>query len=137
VGLAAPLDRGSLVPRDTQRRALLLRIRGFIDQRLGDPELSPGGIAAAHHISIRYLHKLFEAEGTTVAGWIRSLRLERCRRDVLNPALQARPVHAIAARWGIIDAQRFSRAFRATFGLPPAEYRRLHLGAAAGQPDAR
>ena len=137
VGLAGPLDRGAMVPPDTHRRVLLLRIRSFIDQRLGDPGLSPGMIAAAHYVSARYLHKLFEAEATTVAGWIRTRRLERCRRDLLDPALQARPVRAIAARWGLVDAQHFTRAFRAAYGLPPAEYRRLHLGPAAGRPGTR
>jgi AraC-like DNA-binding protein len=133
VGLAGPLDREPLVPRDSHRRVLVLRIRAFIDQRLGDPDLSPGLIAAAHYISTRYLHKLFEAEGTTVAGWIRTRRLECCRRDLLNPALRVRPAHAIAARWGLVDAQHFSRSFRSAYGLPPAEYRQRHLG----PPDAR
>jgi AraC-like DNA-binding protein len=32
-------------------------------------------------------------------------------------------VSAIAARWGLMDAAHFSRAFRAAYGLPPAEYR--------------
>jgi len=31
------------------------------------------------------LHKLFEAEGTSVCQWIRTSRLERCRRDLLDP----------------------------------------------------
>ena len=53
---------------ETHRRALLTRIQAFIQQRLGDPELSPGVIAAAHHISLRYLRKLFQEQGTTVAG---------------------------------------------------------------------
>jgi AraC-like DNA-binding protein len=126
VGLAGRLDLRALVPRDSHRRVLLLRIRALIDQRLGDPDLTPGLIADAHHISVRYLHKLFETEGTTVAGWIRARRLERCRRDLLDPALQARPVHAIAGCWGLVDAQHFSRAFRAAYGMPPAEYRRVH-----------
>jgi AraC-like DNA-binding protein len=136
VGLAGPLDRASMVPRDSHRRVLLLRVRAFIDQRLGDPELSPGLIAAAHYISTRYLHKLFAAEGTTVTGWVRARRLDRCRRDLLDPALQQRPVRAIAARWGLVDAQHFSRVFRAAYGLPPAEYRQLHLGQAS-RPDPR
>jgi len=96
---------------------------GFIDQRLADPELSPSAIAAAHHISLRYLHKLFEAQPTTVSGWIRQRRLERCRRDLLDPALGDWSVSAIAARWGLIDAAHFGRLFRAAYGLPPAEYR--------------
>ena len=81
-------------------------------------------IAAAHHISLRSLHQLFHDEGLTVAGWIRRRRLECCRRDLSDPALAARPVAAIAARWGFSSAGDFSRAFRAAHGLPPAEYRR-------------
>jgi AraC-like DNA-binding protein len=123
--LAHELD-GVALPPSTHQRALLTRIRALVDQRLGDPALAPGVIADAHHISVRYLHKLFEAEGTTVAGWIRARRLERCRRDLLDPALRARPVRAIGARWGLVDAQHFSRAFRAAYGMPPAEYRHLH-----------
>jgi AraC-like DNA-binding protein len=135
VGLAGPLERGSMVQPESRRRVLMLRIRAFIDQRLGDPGLSPAAIAAAHHISVRYLYKLFEAEGTTVAGWVRTRRLERCRRDLLDPAWQTRPVQAVAARWGLLDSQHFSRAFRTEYGLPPAEYRRRHLGRAVDQPE--
>jgi AraC-like DNA-binding protein len=127
VGLAAPLERGSMVPQDIHRRVLLLRIRAFIDQRLGDPDLSPGLIAAAHFISVRYLHKLFEGKGTTISGWIRARRLDRCRRDLLDPRLADRTVRAIGARWGLVDVQHFTRVFRAAYGLPPAAYRRLHL----------
>jgi AraC-like DNA-binding protein len=79
--------------------------------------------ATAHHISLRYLHKLFEGQPTTASGWIRQRRLERCRRDLLDPALGDRSVGAIAARWGLIDAAHFSRLFRAAYGLPPGEYR--------------
>jgi AraC-like DNA-binding protein len=82
-------------------------------------------IADAHFISLRYLHKLFEAEQTSVAEWIRRRRLERCRRDLLDPALRATPVGTIAARWGLHNPAHFSRLFRASYGVPPAEFRRL------------
>jgi len=131
VALAGRLDRHSTVPRDSRRRALLLRVRAFIDRRLDDPRLSPGEIAAAHFISVRQLHKLFEAEETTVAGWIRTRRLERFRHDLVDPAFQALSVGAIATRSGFIDAPHFTRAFRAAYGVPPAEYRRRHLAAVA------
>ena len=94
--------------------------------------MTPTTIAAAHHISLRYLHKLFEAQGTTVAGWIRRRRLDRCRVDLLDPAYRARPVSAIGARWGFPDASRFNRVFRAAHGVPPGEYR-LMAGVAADQ----
>jgi AraC-like DNA-binding protein len=122
-GLATRLDRASVISPESRQRALLLRVRAFIEEWLGDPELSPRSIAAAHYISIRYLHKLFEAEQTTVADWIRRRRLERCRRDLLDPAQRATPVGAIGLRWGFRDAAHFNRLFRAAYGLPPGECR--------------
>ena len=109
---------------EARRRALLTTVQAFIQQHLGDPGLTPGAIAAAHHISLRSLHQLFHDEGLTVAGWIRQRRLERCRRDLADPALASRSVAAIAASWGFTSAADFSRAFRAMHGMPPAEYRR-------------
>jgi AraC-like DNA-binding protein len=126
VALAASLDRQREIPHGTRRNALLTRIHAFVDERLADPGLSPATIAAAHHISVRYLHKLFESEHRTVAGLIRHRRLERCRRDLLDPAMADRPVAAVGARWGLPDPAHLSRAFRNEYGLPPLEYRRLH-----------
>ncbi|MGH3774727.1 MAG: helix-turn-helix domain-containing protein [Pseudonocardiaceae bacterium] len=51
---------------------------------------------------------------------------DRCRRDLLDPALADRPVSAIATRWGYPNAAHFSRAFRDAYGLPPREYRLAH-----------
>jgi AraC-like DNA-binding protein len=124
VALASRLDGPEQLPPDSRRRGLLLEIRAFIEQNLDDPDLTPRTVAEAHYVSIRYLHKLFETQETTVAEWIRHRRLERCRRDLLDPALRAFPVNAIAARWGLLNAAHFSRAFRAAYGAAPGEYRR-------------
>ena len=123
VGVAAQLDRETAVSVNARRRALLLECRGFIEEHLANVELSPTTVAAAHHISVRYLHRLFEQTGNGVAELIRRRRLDRCRRDLLDPDLGARPVAAIGARWGLRDGARFSRVFRREFGLPPAEFR--------------
>ena len=45
--LAARLDRRRQMPAESRRRALLLQVHAFIEERLGDPELSPGTVAAA------------------------------------------------------------------------------------------
>jgi AraC-like DNA-binding protein len=122
--LASALDAHSVVPPHTRRRALMTQIHAFIRENLGDPDLTPGAIAAAHHISLRYLNKLFHAEGHTVAGWIRRRRLEQCRRDLAEPHLAARPINAIAARWGFTNSAHFSQAFRGAYGISPREFRR-------------
>jgi AraC-like DNA-binding protein len=132
VALAGRLDRHGEVPDDVPRRALLLHVHAFVEDQLADPELTPGTVARSHHVSLRSLYKLFEGERTSVAGLIRQRRLERCRRDLLDPSLGDVPVSAIAARWGLTNAAHFSRAFRAAYGASPVEYRRLGDGARPG-----
>jgi AraC-like DNA-binding protein len=107
-------------------RALVQRIRSYIDRNLASTDLGPATIASAHFISTRHLHGLFQEQGVTVSTWIRTRRLEQCRRDLLDPMLADRPVAAIAARWGFVDAAHFSRAFKSAFGISPSEYRAAH-----------
>jgi AraC-like DNA-binding protein len=116
-------------PHAHSRAELLLRIRAYIDSHLGDPELTPTQIAAAHFVSKRYLHKLFEAEGVSVSRWIRERRLERCRRDLAEDQRREETVTRIGMRWGLMDAGHFSRLFRDAYGCTPTEYRREHLPA--------
>ncbi|MFT4233254.1 MAG: helix-turn-helix domain-containing protein [Leucobacter sp.] len=104
-------------------QVLLRKIREHIDARLSSPDLNPSQIAAAHHISTRHLHGLFRSQGITVSGYIRSHRLDRCRQDLMSPLFADKPVAAIAARYGFIDAAHFSRVFRAHFGMTPSEVR--------------
>jgi AraC-like DNA-binding protein len=104
-------------------RTLLMRITAYLEQRLPDPDLCPEQIAKTHHISTRYLSKLFAAEETTVMGWVREMRLKKCRDDLADPLLRDRPIAAIAARWGMLQPAHFSRAFRAQYGMSPREYR--------------
>jgi AraC-like DNA-binding protein len=108
---------------DSGRAGLLLRIQAYITHRLGDPSLDAPMIAAAHHISLRSLQRLFEGEGQTVTGWIRAQRLEHCRRDLANPILKQQPVRSVSAKWGLFDAAHFSRLFKAAYAFSPVEYR--------------
>ncbi|MFD1658775.1 helix-turn-helix domain-containing protein [Streptomyces caeni] len=107
-----------------RRAAQLHRIKSFIRSRLGEPELTPTAVAAAHHISPRALHYLFREDGRTVGQYIREQRLERCRAELTDPRAAGRSVAAIANRAGFCDPAAFSRAFKARYGMPPAEYRR-------------
>ncbi|MFC4530101.1 helix-turn-helix domain-containing protein [Sphaerisporangium dianthi] len=125
--LAAHLDARPAVPPDVHQRTLLLTVHAFIQRHLADERLSPAMVAAAHGISLRHLHRLFEQEDATVAGWIRAQRLERCRRDLADPALCDRTVHSVAARWGFATPPHFTRAFQSAYGMPPSAYRRLAL----------
>lgn len=127
LAVATRLDRVRSVPAESRQNAMLLRIQSFIGQHLGDPGLSPAMIAATHHISVRALHRLYEAEGQPIAASIRRQRLERCSQDLLDPSLRDCPVSAVGARWGFRDAAAFSRVFRSAYGVPPGEYRAAQL----------
>lgn len=125
--VAERVEMAGSVPVQSRERMLLLRVHAFVEEHLGDVDLAPDIVATAHHISVRRLHRLFETQQTTMAGLIRHRRLERCRKDLADPAQRALPVSAVAARWGLPDSAHFSRLFRGTYGLPPAEYRRTCL----------
>ncbi|MFI6740574.1 helix-turn-helix domain-containing protein [Nonomuraea sp. NPDC050451] len=122
---AAPRHGARPAP-ETGRESLRGRIRAHILEHLDDPDLTPATVAAAHYISTRSLHRLFQGQEYTVAEWIRVQRLDRCRRDLVDPSLRDRSIRAIANRWCLTSAPHFSRAFRAAYGLSPENYRRRH-----------
>lgn len=124
---------GAVLP-DVRHGDLVRRIHAYIDSHLGDPGLSPAVVAAAHHISLRYLHKLFEPEPHGVAALIRQRRLERCRDELLDPGRADRPVAGIAARWGFSSAAHFSRVFRDAYGMPPGAFRRAYRAPSTSSP---
>ncbi|MGW7412140.1 AraC-like ligand-binding domain-containing protein [Streptomyces sp. NPDC054863] len=115
------------LPPETRRQVLLAAIDTFIEDNLAEPRLTPETVAARHHISVRHLHQLFRHRPETVAARIRRRRLERCHQDLASPHLSAVPVYAIAARWGLASADRFSRSFRAMYGMAPGQHRSLAL----------
>ena len=104
-------------------RVLLTRLQAHIDRHLADPDLTPQAIAEANQISLRYLHKIFQSEGTTVWRWVQARRLEQCRRELARRDAASRTIAAVGRRWGFTSAAHFSRAFRAAYGMSPAEWR--------------
>ena len=103
---------------------LRAQIKEHIDARLADPDLAPATIAGEHYISRSYLYRLFEDEGESVWETIRTRRLERARRDLVDRSLSDESIHQIASRWGFVSKSHFSRAFRAAYGQSPSDLRR-------------
>ena len=89
----------------------------------GDALAAGTGLTRAVNISTRYLHKLFEADQHTVSLYIKGLRLDRARRDLLDPRLAGRPVSAIAYACGFGDLSGFNRAFKQAYAVSPRELR--------------
>lgn len=122
-GLAHQLESLSSVAPETRENVLFWSVRRFIDEHLADPALTTRTIAEAYDVAPRTLQRLFQREDMSVVDHIRSRRLERCRRDLLDPTQRTRPVSAIAQRWGFRDESHFNRRFRERYGVPPGTYR--------------
>ncbi len=103
---AAPLDAPLLA----------VTVQRFIGDNLADPTLCPESVAAAHHISLRLLQKLFAAENDSPAAYIRRRRLKSARRLLLEGA----PVGRAAHLSGFRDPDTFGRAFKREFGTAPS-----------------
>lgn len=122
--VATHLRQGEMAA-DPLASTLPMRILEYVRTRLHDPDLSAEQIAAAHHISIRYLYKVLATRGISLAEWIRTHRLE-ASRHALTQQPRTTPIAAVARRHGFTDISSFSRAFRTEYGLTPSEWRERH-----------
>ncbi len=118
--LAACLGRRGEIQRPPE---LLAQITRYVESHLAEPTLTPVEIAAAMGISLRHLHRVFSATGNTLGDYVRALRLERCRADLLDPRISERSITEIAFFWGFSDAAHFSHAFRKQYGVSPRAFR--------------
>ncbi|GAB2859741.1 helix-turn-helix domain-containing protein [Actinocorallia aurea] len=123
--LVTTLIEARVAPAD-DTAALTRRIRDYVNLHLADRGLTPERVAAAHHISVRHLYKLFESEGLTIGRWIQQRRLEECGRELARRGRSAPGIAAVAHRWGFVNAAHFSRTFRGAYGMSPSAWRDAH-----------
>ena len=123
-------EQGGIGGMSNESHVLLRRrVSVFIDEHLGDPDLSCEMIASAHRISQRYLRKIFEASSQSVSELIWARRLDQAKRDLADPLLSYIAVTAIGYDVGYKDAAHFSRSFKAKFGVTPRDHRAACLQA--------
>jgi AraC family transcriptional activator of tynA and feaB len=104
----------------TSRPALRALVGQWIEKNLEHVDLTPSSIAAAHNLSIRSVHRVFEESGETVGAFVRSRKLARARAELMSTN---DPISAIARRWGFCDPSHFARVFREHYGVTPTLYR--------------
>lgn len=98
--------------------------RRFIENNARNPHLVASDVADAIHVSERQLHRLFASEDSSVHRY-----LTQCRIDLALEVL-SRPDHAdirvgeLALRCGFTSHSTFSRVFRKSLGMTPAQWRR-------------
>jgi AraC-like DNA-binding protein len=102
----------------------LARVKGIVEARLHDPDLSPSVIADQVGMPLRTLQLACAKGGITLSTYIQRRRLERACELLLSQHSQ--PVTAIAYDVGFNDCAYFTRRFHATYGVSPSEYRTRH-----------
>jgi AraC-like DNA-binding protein len=101
--------------------AALRRAVIFIDENVGR-DISAADIAGAAHTSIRAVQLAFRRHlDTTPMNYLRRVRLERARRQLLAADPTRTTVTSIACRWGFASPGRFTAYYRAAYGVLPSE----------------
>jgi AraC-like DNA-binding protein len=100
--------------------ASVRRAAGYIDAYADQP-VSLDDIATVAGVSGRALrHAFHRSYGTTPAGYLRRIRLERAHAQLLAAsAADGTTVTEVARRWGWTSHGQFAAAYRQRFGVPP------------------
>lgn len=99
------------------------RIQRVVDYLAGhlDERFDLEALARLAHFSPYHFHRIYRGLlGETVHDTVRRLRLRRAAIDLLDRDLS---VERTAVRAGYASQAAFTRAFRAEYGEPPAQYR--------------
>ncbi len=105
------------------RAVRLKAIKADIDSNLASGDVGADALAGRHHVSPRYVRKLFEGEGMSLSRFVLGRRLALVHRALLDPRLVHRSISAIAYDAGFGDLSTFNHAFRRRFGMTPSEAR--------------
>ncbi|MFD2328913.1 AraC family transcriptional regulator [Cohnella sp. GCM10020058] len=93
----------------------------YINKRYGDPQLDNAGIGAQAGISANHLCALFKDQlKTTVHKYVTHVRIEQAKLRMLESNLS---LTRIAEDVGFSGIHPFSRAFKASVGMTPSEFR--------------
>jgi len=109
------------VARRNHGDAAVLRIQDRLEDG-HEAHLAIGPLAQAGGMSRRNLNRRFAAAtGLSPAEYLRLVRMERAKRMLESESMST---DQIAHSVGYGEARAFARAFRASVGCPPGEYRR-------------
>ena len=105
--------------------ALFQAMRAHADRHCRDAKFDAARLAAAHNVSVRYVHKLFEAHGAgeTLGDYLSARRLQWAAERLRSAAAERDAITDIAYESGFTDLTQFYRAFRRRFGCTPGAYR--------------
>lgn len=120
---------GWLAATGAARPQALARAEDFIKVHAREP-LRLGDIAEAAGVRPRTLHKAFQRHlGLTPIAYVRQMRLDLARRDLMEAARSGRTVTDVATDCGFDHLSKFARSYKTRYGESPSEtVRRFRTG---------
>jgi AraC-like DNA-binding protein len=113
-------------PVDPVRRGRLAPIVAYMEAHADEP-LTPQELARVGCMSVRTLHASFQAAmGESPMAYLRRMRLDHVRAELLRCDPATTGVTEVALRWGFLHPSRFSQQYRERFGELPRETLRAH-----------
>lgn len=106
------------------QQARLRSVQQWIEDHVGEHDLSLERIAGANGMSLRYLHQIFQQCDMSVSEWIWSRRLQLCYDRIAKG--EGHSITSIAFNHGFNSSAHFSTAFRRKYGCSPREIARKH-----------
>ncbi len=110
-------------PAALRRSTVYDKVRAVLRDRLAEPGLTAGEVAAAIGCSLRSLHRAMAAQEQTFAHVLLAERMAVARQMLANPALRHIGAAEIGRRVGLLDPSHFSRLCRRWWGRPPSALR--------------
>ena len=108
-------------PVEPVRRGRLGPVVDYMEQHADEP-LSPQELARVGCMSVRTLHATFAQElGESPMGYLRRIRLDHVRAELLRCDAGTTRVTDVALRWGFFHQSRFAQQYRDRFGELPSE----------------
>jgi AraC-like DNA-binding protein len=103
---------------------LRFAIHDHIERNIADPDLGPRRIAAALDVSLRWVHRVFNADGQSIAKHIRDRRVDLVA-EVLRSDPRLARMSRLSEQFGFGGRDQLARAFRGRYGMTVREYQEL------------
>jgi AraC-like DNA-binding protein len=121
--LGATGDAAEAAKSGGVRAALLHAIKTDVTENLAREGLSVATVAARHRLTVRYLQRLFEHEGTTFTAFLLAARLACAHRLLTNARSDKLTISTIAINAGFGNLSHFNHCFRRRYGASPSDVR--------------
>lgn len=108
-----------------QRKSVVDTVKEYIEEHIGE-ELTRENFASLVFLNADYLAKLFKQEtGVSLGNYVIERKMARAKQLLTETT---EPVNRIAIEVGYTNFSYFTKLFRKTAGMPPNEYRKMHMG---------